>query len=247
MKIDHCALRLYGVLLIAVVISATGCSTTQMRQAWERTKTASVNAAVDPMTWGAALGAAALYITDGDDGLTDYFVDNNWVDNDLDAVLLDTNAAIALVTAVTVPDEDVRTKAKRAAVTLGAFGVSRLTANALEDNVSKEAPDGSDDALGSHHAVEPFSGAAATRRHVAAMNLPTWASVSIIGASYTTASLAALTRVQEEGHSFGDQLVNAAIGNFIGIFLVDAFMLENTTVDVGLAGDHAYLGFRMAF
>ncbi len=240
-------LNTYALYLVVVIALLTGCGSTQMRYAWNQTKMASYNAVTDPLTWGTALGAAALYVTSGDDNLSEYFADNHWVDNDLDDALLDTNAAITLLTAVTVPQEEFGMKAKRAAVALGAFGVGRLTANVLEENVSKEAPDGSDDALGSHHAVEPFAGAAVTRRNVAAMNLSPWAAYSIVGVSYTTASLAALTRVQEEGHSFGDQLVNAAVGNFIGIFITDAFMLEHSSVDVALSGDRAYIGFKMAF
>jgi hypothetical protein len=169
------------------------------------------------------------------------------IDNELDAVLLDTNAAIAMITAVTVPGENRWMRAKRAAVALGTFGASRVAADTLEENVSKEAPDGSDDAFGSHHAIEPFAGSAVTRRNVEEMRLSPWARYSIIGASYTCASLAALTRVQQAGHSFADQLMNAALGNFIGIFLSDAFILENSSIAVAISGDRVYLDFKMIF
>lgn len=247
MNVLKCFYHQRMVFLCLAVWMLAGCSSTHTLNAWSRTKTASYNAITDPMTWGAALGGVLLDVTDADENLSEYFVDNNVIDDDLDAALLTANAAIAYITAVTVPEENKRTKAKRLAVTFGAFGVSKITSNLLEENVERKAPDGSDDGLGSHHAIEPFAGSAVTRRNVAAMDLSPWARYSIVGLSYTTGSLAALTRVQEEGHSFGDQLLNAAIGNFIGIFLSDVFMMEDTAVEVSLMEDRTYIGLKIPF
>jgi hypothetical protein len=38
----------------------------------------------------------------------------------------------------------------------------------------------------------------------------------------------ALVRVEEGGHSFADQMINASIGNFIGIFMHDLFLLDDS-------------------
>jgi hypothetical protein len=248
MKVNPLTVKIGWALFFWALFLVTGCSSLSMRQVWDHTKRASYTAVTDPVTWGTALGAAALYATNADEGLTDYFMDNNWVEDDVDVFMLDSNAAIALLTAVTIPGEEVHTKAKRVAVTFGAFGASRLAVVGLQEAIEKETPNGEKDyAIGSHHAVEPFAGSALTRRHVEAMALPAWAAYSIVGVSYTTASVAALTRVQEGDHSVADQLVNAAVGNFIGIFFNDAFMSQDNYVDVSLSKEHFYIGFNRVF
>ena len=66
-----------------------------------------------------------------------------------------------------------------------------------------------------------------TRRNVALMRLPRWADYSLIGASYLSSSISALVRVEQGGHSFGDQLISASVGNFIGLFMHDLFLLKD--------------------
>ncbi|MFT7003547.1 MAG: membrane-associated phospholipid phosphatase [Sulfurimonas sp.] len=61
------------------------------------------------------------------------------------------------------------------------------------------------------------------------MSIPAWGKYSINTISYLSASGSALSRVQEGGHSFSDQLVNASIGNFIGVFFSEAFLSKNET------------------
>ena len=127
------------------------------------------------------------------------------------------------------------------------MGAARFTDTALNQTISKESPDGThDDAIGSNHALEPFASSAMNRRNVEQMNIPTWGKYTLNTLSYTTASASALSRVQDGGHSFADQLVSVSIGNFLGIFVHDVFMLEDTT-DTQISLDDSAAKFQIGF
>jgi len=226
----------------------SGCSSKQMNTAWSQTKMASYNAVTDPMTWAPLATAGVLYATDGDDKVTDYFMQNSWVNEKNDDIVRELNGLTTYATAILIHDENWETKAKRFSVEWSAFAVSRQTVNFLNKNVPKEAPSGSNmESIGSHHALSPFAGAAMTRRNVAQMDIPNWAGYSIIGANYMFATSSALGRVQTGGHSFADQLISVTLGNFIGLFFHDAFMLENTQVNISLSSEETYAGMTFKF
>jgi hypothetical protein len=220
-----------------------------MKTAWKRTGTAAYNAGTDVMTWGPALAATALYGTDGDTRITAFYMDHDWANPDLIELFRDLNGLTTYVTAVLIPDDRWETKAKRLAVEWSAFAVARQTVDFLNYNFPKETPDGRDDyAIGSHHALSPFAGAAMTRRNVAQMEIAPWKGYTIVGMNYFFASASAISRVQGGGHSFADQLVSVTLGNFIGLFFHDAFMLEpEVSVEVALSRERNYIGMNYRF
>lgn len=220
-----------------------GCSSVQLEHTWKRTKSATCSAASDPVTWGPAVGATLLYATGYDDKITRHFMEHPIINNESDEVMRHLIGGITLATAAFVPDEKRGTKVTRIAVEVGAMQFSRWTVNVLNANIVKESPNGDrDNAIGSHHAVSPFAGAAMTKRNVAEMDLPDWAGQTLVGSSYLFATGSAFIRVQEGGHSFADQLINASIGHFIGLFFYDAFMAEDAALRVSVSEESMYIG-----
>ena len=234
--------------MAVLLVFIAGCSSKQISYAWQRTKTASANAALDPMTWVPASTAALLYSTDGDTRITRYFMEHHWANDEYDELFRDLNGLTTYATAVLI-DGPWESKARRVAVEWTAFAVARKTVDALNANFPKETPNGKDDyAIGSYHALSPFAGAAMTRRNVAGMDVSSWVADGIVGMNYLFATSSTLTRVQGGGHSFADQLVSVTLGNFIGLFFYDAFMLDDSTrLEVAIEADRTYVEMQWRF
>lgn len=225
----------------------TGCSTTQLQNNWEHTKQASYNAATDYATWGPATASAFLYATDYDRDITNHFRDHHVIGKEDDEFYRDMNRYETLMSALLINDPDYETKGKRIAVEVIGLEATKQTSTLLEKNIHKESPDGShNDSIGSHHSLDAFASSAMNRRNVDRLDIPTWGKYTLNTISYTSASASALSRVQDGGHSFADQLVSASIGNFMGLFIHDLFLLdESTIVTVSLTENESklYLNF----
>jgi len=227
-----------------------GCSTKNGERALARLKTAGYNAVSDPVTWAPALTAGALYATPYDDKITSYFMDHHWTGADKNGdIARDVTAVLTIGTAALVPEKRWQERGIRVAVEGGTLGIANLVSSTLKTNIDKETPDGRNDyAIGSHHALPPFAGSAMTRRNVTAMDLPDWAGYGLVGISYLSASASALSRVEDGGHSFADQLLNASIGNFVGLFFHDLFLLGDTTsIQTAITQDQAFVGIALRY
>ncbi|MBF0444587.1 MAG: hypothetical protein HQL68_03295 [Magnetococcales bacterium] len=236
------------IIFISMLLIVLGCSTKHLDDAWTQSKIASYNAVTDPMTWAPAIAATSLYLTKTDDEITDYFMDHSYFNDDSQELYAHLNETITLSTALLVPDDRWQTKARRFTVETGAYAISRQSTDALKTSFPKESPNGKcKDAIGSHHAISPFAGTAMTRRNVAQMNIPIWAKNSIVGTNYLLASSYTLIRVQQGGHSFADQLVSVSVGNFIGLFVHDFFMLKDKEIAVKMSQNSAYLNIGVLF
>lgn len=236
------------IILALSILIFSGCSTTQFQSGWERTKQASYNAATDYVTWVPAATSAALYATDFDTEVTDYFRDHHWIGEEDDEFYRAINRYETFMTALLINDPDYETKGKRVAVEFAGLESTKQISTALEKNIQKKSPDGAHNgSIGSHHALDAFASSAMNRRNVDQMDIPDWGKYTLNTISYTSASASALSRVQDGGHSFADQLVSASIGNFMGLFIHDLFMLDaNTSIALSLNDNEAkmYIGFR---
>lgn len=236
------------IILAFLIVLFAGCSTTQFHTGWERTKQASYNAATDYVTWVPAAASAALYATDYDTDMTNYFRDHPWFGEEDDEFYRGLNRYETLATALLVDDPDYRQKEKRILVEFIGLETTKQTSTFLEKNIRKKSPDGTHNgSIGSHHALDHFAGSAMNRRNVEQLDIPEWGKYTLNTISYTSASASALCRVQDGGHSFADQLVSASIGNFMGLFFHDLFMLDSTTnIAVSVNDNEAkvHIGFR---
>lgn len=230
-------IKIHCLVLSAILLSLTGCSSAKLNHAWEKTKEASYVAASDPLTWGSAAAAGVLYAS-YDDDITQHFMKKNLIDSEADEPLRIINGVTLYTTALFVQSDTDKKRAQRLATDFAGSSAARWTTSALARNIQKETPAGTDDyALGSHHALDPFANSALTRRNVKEMSIPTWGKYSFNALSYLSASGSAFSRVQEGGHSFADQLVSVSIGNFIGLFFYEAFLSQEKNLNVSLNKD----------
>jgi len=242
-------LQIITILFFGIFFSA--CSTKSLSYNWERTKGAAYNAAVDPMTWAPVATGLTLDLAGYDDDITNHIMkddpdDYTFSEDDADQ-LRTISAAITYTTAILVPDDNKTTKVKRVAVEASAMAIGRGYVTFTNAEIDKTSPNGkNEDAFGSNHAVTPFAAAALTRRNVHQMHIPLWAKYSICGVNYLTASASAYERIQSGLHSFSDQMYSAAVGNFIALFIHDAFMANDTDlrIDLSKRDPNITLGFR---
>ena len=242
-------------IILAFLFSA--CSNKTLAYSWERTKGAAYNAAVDPVTWAPVATGLTADITGWDDDITDDIMEedeNDRIFSEDDADNMRTfSTGITYATAVFVSDDgnitnQIYMKAKRLTVDIAALSLGRQYVNLTNKHVDHESPGKTNkDAFGSNHAVTPFASAALTRRHVDLMEIPTWSKYSINTLSYAAATGSAYQRIESGLHSFSDQMYSAAGGNFIALFIHDAFMAEDTDLGIDLSGEDPKLTLSFKF
>ncbi|WP_457745711.1 hypothetical protein [Sulfurimonas sp.] len=226
-----------------------GCSTTTIKSAYNATKRASYNAVTDYGTLIPAAGATLLYVTNSDTRLANYFIENEIIERDHDELYRSINGYETYITGLLIKDDSYLTKAERVLVEFGAFKVGVFTSDALNDNIDKRSPNGANYGIGSQHAIGPFVGAAMTRRNVEQLEIPLWSKLALNTLSYSMATASAITRVEDSGHTVADQLVSVTLGNMIGIFFNDLFLLKETptTLSTSLTTDSAYLNLTYRY
>jgi len=105
-------------------------------------------------------------------------------------------------------------------VQTAAIGTTRLTSNALKRAIHRDEPgappgEADGDAFPSNHATGPFAQAALVRENMQQTRLARPLATLYTGAAYVAASGAAWGRIEAGGHYVSDQLLGAALGNFV--------------------------------
>ena len=138
--------------------------------------------------------------------------------------------AEAIVTAVAAPSGSVSedwwwAKLKGLSVEGAALGITAGTTELLKEGVGRTRPDGSDDrSFPSGHATDSFAAAALASNNLAAHRFAPWAQTTLEVANIVAASSVAWARVEGKKHFPTDAFVGAALGNFLGMFIDDAFL-----------------------
>ena len=244
-------LHILSLTLLTFVFSA--CSAKTAAYNWERTKGAAYNAVVDPMTWAPLATGLALDATGYDDDITDHIIDKEedlFTEEDADN-LRTLTSAITYTTAIIVPDDNLTLKTKRVLVEALAFTAGRSAVDIMNDEIDREYPrpiPGEEDAIGSRHAVTPFLGAALTRRNLAQNDsIPDWGKYSINTVSYMAATGSAYQRIEEGLHSVSDQLYSVMVGNFLALFIHDAFMADDMSLNIDVSKEETKVMVGMSF
>lgn len=231
---------------------------------WERVKAAAWGAAIDPGTWIPTAGAAVIVAGGSDKRLSDHYWDKRPVFGTIKrAVERSDELRTALhqahfVTMMLTPSgatagEWFADKGRGLLVEESALGASRIGTNLIKKNVSRKVPNFDPvtnpdyESFPSNHGTEPFADAALIRRNLAAMPINDAARFGLNTATYLAASGAAWGRVEMGLHYPNDMLLSAAIGNFIALFVHDAFMGEEgalPSLGLGPAGWYAGLGWQ---
>jgi membrane-associated phospholipid phosphatase len=103
------------------------------------------------------------------------------------------------------------------------------------------------EAVPSNHSTPPFTRVALIRRNLRYTRFNDFSRYTVLGASYLLASSSAYGRIEGGLHHFSDQLVGAALGNFIGLTLFDTFLEEESLWSVSYSPGINYRGGSLQF
>ncbi len=259
-------------LIIIALITSSGCSTMQklanddrrltITPTWHRITEAANRAISDPGTIIPAAAAIAVAMTGKDrEWALDAYKNHYLFGNDDDAHLQSERGreflyllmASTAFAAEPVTDENRYTEGALLATTeFATISATTLATRILKKNISRKIPNydptkPDDESFPSNHATEPFAAAAVIRRNLDRADISEGWKNTINGISYFTASAASWARIEMGLHYPTDQLLSAAVGNFVGLFVHDAFIL-NPKLSLTLVPDrerfYAGIGYR---
>lgn len=237
-------MRAVAGIVIAILLS--GCASSPVKwgsnatiaPGWRNLADAAVKAARDPGTWIPAVGAVGFYASGQDERIAHDLLENTPVYgsrgrasevSDEHAILLDRLWVASVLVADSGTEHWFSNKVKGFAVQGLTVNFSQLTTNVLKKAVRRREPSPylehvEYEAFPSNHGVAPFTHVALIRRNLDYTGWSGYATVPIMLTAYALAGSAAYGRVESGLHHVSDQLAGAAIGNFIGLTLHDAFM-----------------------
>ncbi len=242
-------------LILSATLIMSGCQTTARKwgsgatiaPGWQRIKQAAVNAAKDPITWTHAAAAVVVYASGKDEEWEEKMQDDKPLfggdaakktDEYRDALNIGRIGIALLTPSGDDASEWLWNKTKGLAVEAAAMSLTTNVTGVLKNTVRRKEPDFDEDddnnyeAFTSAHATEPFASAALIRRDLNYIDMPRWGKNTINIAAYTLAAGSALGRIEMGIHHPSDQLAGAAIGNFLALFVHDAFLGEESPVTV---------------
>ena len=200
----------------------------------------------DPGTWIPALGALLVALSGADGRVSDWaqeeqpvFDHSGSTSDDLRDYADVAMFATALATPSGPPEAFLENKSRGLGVEVLAVVSTIGVTNVFKHAVSREQPGGrGHESFVSNHATQPFAYAALVRRNTEQLALQPVAKAAIDGGVYLMAAGSAWARVEMGLHYPSDQLAGAAIGNFVALFVHDAFL--------GLDPDGPHLGAALA-
>jgi len=254
-----------AVLTVVVGTSAlSGCASSKRglepRDYWPsgaRWKQAASRALKDRGTWIPLAGAAVVSVDDWDREISDWAVDTTPVFGSSenarqasDTLWIATQLSMA-GTALAVPNGDGpwQRKPERLVIEELAVLLAAGTTSAIKSLVDRERPDGSNDrSFPSGHASQSF-----TMARMACLNvddLPAMSRVWRVSLKTTFTTIAATTawsRVEGGKHYPSDVLVGAALGNFVAVFVHEAFLPADSKTSFNATLSRREMSFSIAF
>ena len=234
------------VALGLAALAATSCGTMKNGRRWGEDVTLRVGldrighsalcAAIHPATWLPAVGAAVFAIDDFDREVSDWAGEETPVfgsqttARDVSNILLGAMGGIAAATIVATPSGReakpwLESKVKGLLVEGCAIGSALGMTEALKAAVGRTRPDQSDEkSFPSGHAAAGFSLAALTSRNLDSIGLRRGVRTGLKAVTYAMGATVGWARVESLSHFPSDFLAGAAIGNFLTVFVHDAFL-----------------------
>jgi len=212
----------------------------------------------DPNSWVPAAGAAFIYLGGWDDNLSDWAVENTPLFGSPESAAdasddLRTLTHLSMIsTALAAPGQPGPwgTRLGRWAIEeAGAITATELSTG-LKALTKRERPDGSDDeSMPSGHATRAFAYAANARRNLDLMKLSNPARDGLKAGFTALAAATAWGRVEGGKHYATDVLAGAALGNFVGILIHDAFLGRESRIAIRteLSADGGSIWVRARF
>jgi membrane-associated phospholipid phosphatase len=242
--------RFLGFVLVAALVASTGCAAAKRglnprdywpnKQEWKRS---TIRALKDRGTWVPAAGAAVMAIDDWDQKLSDWAVENTPVfgsverAQDASDYLKTTTSAAMIGTALAVPNgkRAWEFKPERLGIEFVGVQLNNVLTSGLKSATGRTRPDGSDDrSFPSGHASQAFARATFACRNVD--NIPSLSKGGRVALKTTFRTIAAGTawaRVEGQKHYASDVMFGAALGNFVAIFVHDAFLPPESDTQIG--------------
>jgi len=252
---------------LTVVVGASalsGCASSkhglEPRDCWPsgaRWKQAASRALKDRGTWIPLAGAAVVSFDDWDREISDWAVENTPIFGSgenarqaSDTFWIATQLSMA-GTALAVPDGDGPWQRKPERLVIEELSVLLIagTTSAIKSLADRERPDGSNDrSFPSGHASQSFAMA-----RMACLNVDDLAGLGrswriTLKTTFTTfAGLTAWSRVEGGKHYPSDVMVGAALGNFVAVFVHDAFFPANSTARLSATLSGKEVSFSVSF
>jgi membrane-associated phospholipid phosphatase len=250
-------------LLVLVAILTAGFASAERdvepRDYWPRGarwKQSVMRALKDEGTWISLAGAAVVSVDNWDQKISDWAVANTPVFGSNEHALeasdnLKTATTFAMVgTALAVPNGlgAWEPKPERLVLEVLTVQLNNFLTSGLKDLTNRERPDGSDDrSFPSGHSSQAF-----TRSTLACLNvdgLPRLSKgwrITLKTSFKTLAAATAWARVEGGVHYPSDVLFGAALGNFVAIFVHDAFLPADTNSRVTATLSRRKVSFSVA-
>jgi membrane-associated phospholipid phosphatase len=222
------------------------------RSAWRE---AARRALRDPGTWVPAGMAGVIAAGGWDQEISDWAVAHTPVFGSVENASTWTErlhaaggvGMIATALAVHADEDPWRLRGKTLLVEGAGAIASASLAELLKSATGRERPDGSSDtSFPSGHATPAFAFAAASRRNLEAMQLGRGWRIGLIAGCETLAAGTAWARVEAQKHYPTDVLVGAALGNYISLFVHDAFLGSSPNLFVSVNVDPGRPSFAVA-
>ncbi|MDI6854506.1 MAG: phosphatase PAP2 family protein [Deltaproteobacteria bacterium] len=215
---------------------------------WPRVGKAAVNAALSPATWVPAAGAAIMQIDDWDGKVsrwasreTPVFGSRGNADTAAD-VLKHTCEAAYVITLLATPSGEMsgdwlKAKVKGALPGVAALGLVEGVTYGLQQATHHKRPDKDNyESFPSTHATTAAAASALASRNLTYISMPGEARFASRAGLVLLSVGTAWARVEAQKHFPADVLAGMALGNFIGIFMNDAFLgIDPNTFHVALA------------
>ena len=240
-----CVILMFG----SLIWLSGGCGTLPDGRRWgkdvtlfpsrDRLKRAIKNAVLDPGTWVPAAGAVAFQIDSWDRNLAGWASKNKPIfgsrqnADDASNYLVSALLGTYVITGLATPSGEKRgewvwNKLKGFSVGAGAVVLTKLSTEGLKDATNRTRPDRSNRRSfpSSTTSLAAVYGSMASR-NLDYLDLPWWARTGMRGGVATLMGGAAWSRLEGKFHFPSDVLVGLALGNFIGVFLNDAFIGRN--------------------
>jgi hypothetical protein len=200
----------------------------------------------DPGTWAPAGTAVVIAAGGWDRDISDWAVKSTPIFGSVDNAetwsdrLRAASDVCMIGTALSVHDDEHPwlTRGKTLAIEeAGAIATTSLT-SLLKNATDRERPDASDfESFPSGHASRAFAYAAGSRRNLDATGLGRGWRIGLTAGFETLAAGTAWARVEAGKHFPTDVLAGAALGNYVGLFVHDAFLRAGGNTQVFLNAD----------
>jgi membrane-associated phospholipid phosphatase len=252
------------VVLVLGVAALSGCASAkrdlEAGDYWPssaRWKRATMNALTSRGTWVPLLGAGVVSIDDWDREISEWAVENTPVFGSTDRAKeasdnLKTLTTFAMVgTAVAVPNGDGawEWKPERLVLEVGAVQINNLLTSGLKSVTGRERPDGSDNrSFPSGHSSQAWTRTTLACRNVDQIpRLANGWGVALKTSFRVIAAGTSWARVEGGVHYPSDVLFGAALGNFVAIFVHDAFLPADSRTRFSATLSRREASFSVAF